>query len=168
MVNLFQYKTMTKNELTFKNIKGLLKSYFPDSVSEFDKGKHLTLDSDKENESSIWIELDQNGQLTVGIGICHVHYDPKYDDLKKGFNDFLLFLTCKKRRIDSYKGTFCFKNEYEFEDTNGIWKNYGTASTWALPFWKKTIKKTTSQDGYINYAEIQSEVEKIKSTMHNN
>ena len=158
---------MTKNELTFNSIKELLKSHFPDRFSEFDNGTHLTLDSDNENESSIWIELNQDGQLTVGFGICHLHYDPKYDDLNKGFNDFLLFLTCKKRRIDYYKGNFRFKNEYEFENINGTWKNYGTASTWALPFWKKTIKKTTPQNGFINYAEIESEIEKIKNTMHN-
>ena len=73
----------------------------------------------------------------------------------------------KKRRVDFYKGKFRFKNKYEFENKNGTWENYGTASTWALPFWKKTVIKTTNQNGFINYTEIESEIEKIKSTMHN-
>jgi len=54
-------------------------------------------------------------------------------------------LTCKKRKIDFYKGKFAYRNEYEFENENGIWENYGTALTWAYPFWKKTEKKTTTQ-----------------------
>ena len=103
---------MTNYELTFSKIKELLESHFPERISEFGNGTHLTLDSENEEESSIWIELDQSGQLTVGFGISHLHYDPKYDDLNKGFNDFLRFLTCKKRRIDYYKGKFPFKNEY--------------------------------------------------------
>uniref|UniRef100_UPI00404779FF hypothetical protein n=1 Tax=Mariniflexile sp. TaxID=1979402 RepID=UPI00404779FF len=158
---------MTNHELTFSKIKELLESHFPDRISETKDRTHLTLNSTNEEESSIWIELSQSGQLTVGFGISHLHFDPKYDDLNKGFNEFLRFLTCKKRRIDYYKGKFPFKNEYEFENENGTWENYGTSLTWAFPFWKKTVKKTTNQSGFINYTEIESEIEKIKSTMHN-
>lgn len=158
---------MTNHELTFKKIKELLKRHFSGTVSESENGTHLTLDSENENESSIWIEYDKSGQLTIGYGISHLHYDPKYNDLNKGFNEFLRFLTCKKRRIDFYKGKFRYRNEYEFEDENGNWKNYGTATTWAFPFWRKTVKKTTTQNGYINYAKIESEIEGIKKTMYN-
>ncbi|SFJ66978.1 hypothetical protein [Olleya namhaensis] len=158
---------MTNHELTFSKIKEFLESHFPERISEYEDGTHLTLDSKNDEESSIWIELDEDGQLTVGFGISHLHYDPKYDDLNKGFNDFLRFLTCKKRRIDYYKGKFPFKNEYEFENENGTWENYGTSLTWAFPFWKKTTKKTTNQNGFINITKIESEIEKIKSTMHN-
>ena len=159
---------MTKHQQIFSEIKKLLKSYFPDKISEFENGTHLTLGSENEKDSSIWIELNQNGELIVGFGISHLHYDPKYDDLNKGFDDFLLFLTCKKRRIDYYKGKYRFKKEYEFENKNGTWENYGTTSTWTFQFWKKTIKKTNSQNGFINYKEIESEIEEIKGTMHNN
>jgi len=158
---------MTNHELTFSKIKEFLKSHFAERVSEFENGTHLTLDSENENESSIWIELDVGGQLIVGFGISHLHYDPKYDDLNKGFDQFLHFLTCKKRRIDFYKGKFPYRNEYEFENQNGIFDNYGTALTWAYPFWKKTTKKITAQNGFIDYEDIESEIEKIKNTMHN-
>ena len=159
---------MTNHELIFSKIKKLLKTQFSERVSEFENGTHLTLDSENENESSVWIELDESGQLTVGFGISHLHYDPKYDDLNKGFSQFLQFLTCKKRRIDFYKGQFSYRNEYEFENENENWENYGTALTWAYPFWKKTVKKTTTQNGFIDYAEIESEIEELKNTMHNN
>ncbi len=153
--------------MTFNKIKELLKSHFAERVSEFEDGTHLTLNSENEEESSIWINLDQNGQLTVGFGISHLHYDAKYDDLNKGFNQFLHFLTCNKRRIDYYKGKFPYKNEYEFEKENGIYENYGTALTWAFPFWKKTVQKITTQNGFISYAKIETEIEEIKNTMHN-
>lgn len=159
---------MSNHELTFIKIKELLNNHFSERVSEFENGTHLTLDPENDNESSIWIEYDKNGQLTVGYGICHLHYDPKYDNLDKGFKEFLQFLTCKKRRIDFYKGKLVFRNEYEFEDENGNWKNYGTALTWFYPFWKKTVKKIKTQNGFIDYAEIESEIEEIKNTMHNN
>ena len=159
---------MTNHELTFNKIKELLKTHFSERVSEFENGTHLTLHSENENESSIWIELDESGQLTVGYGISHLHYDPKYDDLNKGFNKFLQFLTCKKRRVDFYKGKLIYRNEYEFEDENGNWKNYGTVLTWAYPFWKKTVKKTTTQNGFINYLDIKSEIEEIRNTMQDN
>ena len=158
---------MTNHELTFSKIKELLESHFPDRISEFEDGTHLALNSENEEESSIWIELDEGGMLTVGFGIAHKHFYPKIDNLNDGFEEFLRFLTCKKRRIDYYKGKFPFKNEYEFENENGTWENYGTSLTWAFLFWKKTIKKTTNQDGFIDFTEIESEIEKIKSTMHN-
>lgn len=158
---------MTNHELTFSKIKELLESHFPDRISEFEDGTHLALNSENEEESSIWIELDEGGMLTVGFGIAHKHFYPKIDNLNDGFEEFLRFLTCKKRRTDYYKGKFPFKNEYEFENENGTWENYGTSLTWAFPFWKKTIKKTTNQNVFIDFTEIESEIEKIKSTMHN-
>ena len=158
---------MTNHELTFRKIKELLKSHFSERFSEFDEGTHLTLDSKNEEEESIWIELDKSGQLIVGFGISHLHYFPKYDDLNKGFNQFLYFLTCKKRRTDFYKGKFRFKSKYEFEKKNGGFETFGFTSTLPLRFWKKTTKKTITQNGFINYAEIQYEIEKIKNTMHN-
>lgn len=84
-------KEMINHKLTFSKIKELLKTHFPERVSEFENGTHLVLNSENENESSIWIELDESGQLTVGYGISHLHYDSKYDDLNKGFNKFLCF-----------------------------------------------------------------------------
>ncbi|WP_348636589.1 hypothetical protein QLS71_002500 [Mariniflexile litorale] len=90
---------MTNHELTFSKIKTLLETHFPERISEFEDGTHLTLNSESEEESPIWIELDEGGMLTVGIGIAHRHFYPKIDDLKEGFNEFLHFLTCRKKRF---------------------------------------------------------------------
>jgi hypothetical protein len=159
---------MTNHELTFRKIKELLKTRFSERITEFENGTHITLESENENESSIWIEFDESEQLTVGHGISHLHYDPKYDNLNKGFSEFLQFLTCKKRRIDFYKDKWNYRNEYEFENRNGNWENYGTTRTLFYPFWKSTFKKTTTQNGFIDYEEIESEIAEIKNTMNSN
>jgi hypothetical protein len=159
---------MTNHELTFSKIKELLKSHFAGRVSEFEDGTHITVDSEIEEDSSIWIELDISGQLIVGFGLSHLHYFPKFDDLNKGFTRFLHFLTCKKRRAAYLKGDKCYKVEYDFENKNGVYENYTTASNFIFSFWSKKTKKITIENGFINLSEIESEIEEIKNTMHNN
>jgi len=159
---------MTKHELTFSKIKELLESNFPKMISEFENGTHLTLNSENEDESPIWIELDEGGMLTVGIGAAHKHFYPNIDNLNEGFNEFLHFLTCKKKRTDFYKGESQFKSIYYYELKNGTFKNYGTVSNLNLSFWKKITEKTITQNGFVEYEEIESEIDNIKSTMHNN
>jgi len=158
---------MTNHELTFSKIKELLKTRFPKRISEIENGTHLILNSENDDESPLWIELDEGGMLTVGFGISHKHYYPKIDDLNKGFNEFLHFLTCRKKRTDFYKGESQFKSNYDYELENGSFKSYGTASSFNFAFWKKTTEKSITQNGFIDYAVIESEIEKIKNTMHN-
>lgn len=159
---------MTNNQLTYSKIKELLKNHFSERVTEFENGNHLTLNSENENESSIWIELDKGGILTVGIGIAHKHFYPNIDNLNDGFNEFLHFLTCKKKRTDFYKGDTIFKSIYYYELKNGTFKEYGTVSNLNLSFWKKTTERSITQNGYIQYEIIESEIKSIKSNMYNN
>ena len=158
---------MTNHELTFSKIKKLLETHFPERISEFEEGTHLTLNSENEDESSIWIELDEAGMLTVGFGISHRHFYPKIDDLNVRFREFLHFLTCRKKRIDYYKGKSQFKSKYYYEKENGTFENYGIVSSLNLSFWKKTTEKTITQNGFMNYEENKLEIEEIKNTMHN-
>lgn len=82
---------MTNNQLTYSKIKELLKNHFSERITEFENGTHLTLNSANGNESSIWIELDEGGILTVGIGIAYKHFYPNIDNLNDGFNEFCIF-----------------------------------------------------------------------------
>ena len=81
---------MTNHQLTFSKIKELLKAQFSERVSEFENGTYLTLDSENENESSIWIELNKGGRfiitdLTKIIGILLILTLPAYVILKKKY-----------------------------------------------------------------------------------
>lgn len=158
---------MTNHQLIFNKIKELLFSHFPERVLEIENGNHLVLESENENESSIWINLDEDDQLIVGYGLGHIHYFPEFDDLNVGFNRFLNFLTCSKKRTEYIKGKFHCRIVYEFKNENGAWENYATIIDWFYPFWKKTKLKTTIQKGFISYEEIESDIEAIKRIMNN-
>lgn len=78
------------------------------------------------------------------------------------------FLTCKKKKADFYKGDTIFKSIYYYETKNGTFKEYATVSNLNLLFWKKTTERSITQNGYIEYEAIESEIKSIKSNMYSN
>jgi hypothetical protein len=102
---------MTQEYEIFIRIKKLLMTHLPEKIEVVEENI-ISVYSDSEKDSPIWIEFDtKGGDLTVGYGISHQHYYPDVDDLNEGFNSFLTLLTCKKLRIDYFKGDFIYKSK---------------------------------------------------------
>ena len=147
---------MKTHELVFSEIKKLLHNCFPNNIEEHENGMYLSI-----ADSGIWISADDR-ELTVGNGLVHQHYDPDYDDLAKAVELFFNLLTCRKKRTDYFKGEFAYKHKVELELPDGTYENLGTAMTWLFPFWKRTDKKVTYEDGLINTDNIKPDLLNIK------
>jgi hypothetical protein len=146
---------MNKEEKKFLIIKSFLKTNYPKIYSEFEEGSYISISSEEYEDSSLWMELDNAGMLTVGLGLAHNHYYPNIDNSNERFNNFITFLTCKKRRTEYYRGNNVIKCEYEYVEENGLLKRYGSVSTLNFVFWKKTTKKVVLQNGFLKKCKVE-------------
>ncbi len=151
---------MEKHEKIYERIKELLIQLFPKELNEIEDENHISI-----GETGIWISSDSR-ELTVGYGLVHIHYDPKYDDLSKVIDVFFNLLTCKKQITKFYKGNFSYKYQVDLLLADNEIFNLGTSMTWLFPYWKKTTRKVQVEDEIIELDKIKNDINEIK-TLHN-
>ncbi len=148
---------MKKHQAIYSKIKELLKKHFGSDLKEYEEGDHLTI-----GETGIWISSDDS-ELTVGYGMVHQHFDPKFDDIQIAIDRFFNLLTKRKRITKYYKGSFSYKNKIDLILNNSEFENLGTAMTWLFPYWKKTKKEVQYEENLIDSAVIENEIKEIKT-----
>lgn len=146
---------MANHQEIFRKIKELLSRHTTIKVEELDYGTHLTID-----QTGIWMEAEPQ-ELTIGYGMAHNHYDPKYDDLRPALDRLFNMLTGRKRiTLYSKKGKV-FKEKTEIQLSEDKYEELGVVVTWLFPFWQKTTKEIMFEEPLIEYSKIEREVKDI-------
>ena len=112
-------------------------------------------------DSGVWIATDEY-ELTIGYGLSHTHYDPRYDSLNRALDELINLLIRKRRKTVFLKGDFPYKEKTEIELDDCSFKEMGTALTLVFPFWKKTSRHVTIENALIEYSEIEAEIEDLR------
>jgi len=147
---------MENHQVIYFKIKEFLKKHFASDLIEYEDGSHLTI-----GETGIWISFNER-EISVGYGLVHQNFDPKYDDIQIAIDRFFNLLTKRKRITKYFKGNFSYKNEIELILNDSEFENLGIAMTWLFPYWKKTRKEIQYKENLIDFALIEKEVNEIK------
>lgn len=150
---------MVHHQKIFKEISDLLSKHVAVKLDEVDHGTQLTID-----ETEIWLDCDPH-ELTIGYGLVHHHYNPNHNDLKKAIEQLINVLTRRKRITTYHKGNRIFKRKTEIEVQNGKFEHFGTAMTWAFPFWRRTTKTIQFHEPLIDFIKIENEIQAIYRLM---
>ena len=142
---------MKPNQYLFEKFSSLLKDEFHQAVKEYDNGNHITI-----GETGLWISLDKK-ELTIGLGLNHIHYDFDYDSMEDAIDTFFLLLTKRKKITDYSKGSRNFKTKVEIELNNKETLDLGTTATFPLQFWKRTESKIFYQNELLNTEKVTKE-----------
>ncbi|MET2984939.1 hypothetical protein [Aureibaculum conchae] len=142
---------MKPNQYLFEKFSSLLKDEFHGVVKEYDDGNHISV-----GETGLWISLDKK-ELTIGLGLNHIHYDFDYDSMEDAIDTFFLLLTKRKKITDYSKGSRNFKTKVEIELDNKETVDLGTTATFPLQFWKRTESKISYQDELLKTEKVTKE-----------
>ena len=150
------------SHVIFDKAKVLLKKHFENRIVEHEEGTYLSID-----DKDFFISSDDN-ELTIGYGLPHKHYDPRYDSLAEAV-ELLHKLLAKRIRItDYFKGSFSYKYKVEIELNETEFEEFGTAATWLFPYWKKTTTRERLLDRLIDPNEIVADIEEMKNDAQQN
>lgn len=152
--------SMKKHEVLFKKIKNILLEQFGEKLQEDEDGTHIAI-----GDSGVWITIDKR-ELTFGYGFIHNHFDYEYDDLNIAIDTFVNLLTNRKRITHYFKGNFRYKNKIEFELNSSKYKEFGSASTWALLFWKQTKETVSFDNALITHSAIEDNIEELRAILN--
>lgn len=117
----------------FNSVKTIVHKLAPDQYKEYDGGTHIALESD-----GFWCSVDER-EITLGVGVHHVHFDPNHDELKYITWSLQNLLTCKSRTTTFTKGKTIFKQKLEVELPDGDLWHFDTMHILIFPFWRKTF-----------------------------
>ncbi len=135
---------MKPNQYLFEKMSNILKEEFKQDVLEYQEGSYITL-----GNTGFWISSDDK-ELTIGLGLNHLHYDFNFDSMEDAIDIFFLLLTKRKKITDYKKGSRVFKTTIEIELENGKSIDLGTTITIPLQFWKKTEAEISYQKEYLS------------------
>ena len=146
---------MVDHEQIFIGIKDILSRHTTVKIDEVDYGTHLTIE-----QTGIWMECDRQ-ELTIGYGLAHVHYDPKYDDLRLALDRLFNLLTRRKRITLYSKRDQVYKEKTELHLGDDRFEPLGVAMTWMFPFWQRTTTTVRFEEPLIEYSKIENDIKDV-------